>query len=305
MTTTSETSEQNTANTSTALSTSILNRIEQEHVSLVPKWKFLLFEYGMWALWGLSILIGAVSISVSLFVFMHAGFELREATHDGVFRFLTETLPYVWITLFILMAVLSHYNLRHTKRGYRYPLWQIVVSSIFLSLVGGSLLHDVGMGHLVETQAGRIPMFPAIEKIEMHMWQAPEEGRIVGVYENQGELDDTVIFTDKSGVTWTLDTSELNPIDLGNLLSRDEVRILGVLSSTTHGYFYGCAVFPWTFRTNLSLQDVQNERMDFLQRMEAHHRKVIAEMMTTGTTSLSHPSVCGMHTAVLRINREQ
>ncbi len=287
------------------LSVSVLSRIEKENVMQTPRWKFLLFEYGMWVLWALSVVIGAISFSAMLLIFMHAGFAFKEGLQQDMLEFTIEVLPYAWALLFILMAVLAHYNLRHTKRGYTYPLWQIVLSSFVLSLIGGAVLHSAGIGLLIDAQAGRIPLFMNVEKLETKMWLAPEEGRLVGMYEREGDDSYTVQFRDKRGGTWTLDTAELNPIDKVNLFTGDEVRIMGVLATSSDRYFHGCAVFPGPIQHEFTLQDMQHDRLDFIRRMEAHHERVFLELQqATNTVPADHPMVCAHSGAFLKLRGE-
>lgn len=189
----------------TSLSAAVLDRIEHERVSQVPRWQFLLTEYGVWILWGLSVLFGAIAFSVMLLYLLHAGFAFREATHDTAFGFFMDMLPYLWITVFILMAILAQHNLRHTKRGYRYPVWQILLCSILTSFMGGAVLHYVGLNYAVDAQAGKsIPMYTALEKMETRIWQQPEQGRLVGFFVKGASTDRAVMFTDVAGVQWIL-----------------------------------------------------------------------------------------------------
>ena len=287
---------------STPLAVSVLDRIAQEHVVQTPRWKFLLFEYGMWVLWGLSILIGAVSISAMLLIFMHAGFAFREGLQQDVFTFSIEVLPYAWALLFILMAALSHYNLRHTRRGYKYSLLQIVGSSFVLSLIGGMVFHFFGMGYIIDAQAGKIPLFTNVEELETKMWMSPEEGRLFGVYKEGNDSGYTVLFLDKQGGRWTLDTSELNPIDKTNLFSGDTVRIMGVLATSSDRYFHGCAVFPGPIQHGFTLQDMHKDRLDFIRRMDAHHQLLFSELQqATNTLQEDRPIVCAHNRSVVKL----
>jgi hypothetical protein len=299
--------QKHTPEPSLHLEQAVMEKIENEHVAQVPRWKFVLSEYGIWILWGFSVFVGALSFAVILFFITHAGFSFYEATHEDISHFMIEVLPYLWFLLFALMAILAHYNLRHTKRGYRFEVWQVLVSSIAASFVGGLLLHTIGVGFLVDDfVAKRMPMVPTLERIEMHMWQSPEKGRMIGIYQGDGDSDedDVVIITDDAGTTWKLDTSELPPPDLATLFSGERVRIIGLPSPTMEGYFVGCNVFPWLLNKEVTFEDMRTEREDFLAKMRAHQENMIDTLLASGTVpGFIARSLCATHEAVVRTGR--
>lgn len=299
--------QQNTQETEQSpLSLSVLEKIEQEHVAQVPRWRFALGEYAMWALWALSVCFGAVAFSVIIFFLMHAGYAPYEVTHDDLFHFFLEVMPYVWVIVFVLMALIAHYNLRHTKRGYKFAVWQLLLSSIVVSFMGGVVLHTAGMGFRVDSfVAQRIPFFPAFHTFEAELWQSPAQGRMIGHIVPQTEESDVAVFMDAEGSTWKLDTRELNPVDLETLHTENAVRVVGMIGTSSEAYFYGCGVFPWMPDKNVSLGDLKRDRDRFILRMQAHHAKIMEELQATGTVPeyLSKP-LCANHSAVLRIQQK-
>lgn len=285
------------------LSASILEKIEREHVGQTPRFAFLCIEWGIWALWVLSILIGAVAFSMMIFFSLHAGFAFYEVTHEKAFDFFMEVMPYAWVIVFVLMAVLAHYNLRHTKRGYKYQVWQVLLSSILLSFIGGLFLHNFGMAYVLDNFiAQRLPMVPALQAMEARMWQAPQDGRMLGRASGMPIGDHTLLFTDKEGVAWKLDTAELNPLELSALQSGETVRVVGLPSSTTEAFFHGCAVFGWKPEKNPSFGELKRDREEFIARMKNHHEDIIEDFIATGTIPqfITKP-VCASHSAVLRL----
>ncbi len=287
------------------LAASILSRLEKEHVAVTPRWQFLVTEYGVWALWFVSVLVGAVAFSVMLFFMTHAGFSLYEATHETMFDFVMDVMPLAWIVVFVAMALFAHFNLRHTKHGYRYKVWQVLASSIVGSFLGGIVLHMIGMSFLIDDfMAKQVPMFKGLQSIETRMWQKPGEGRLIGVFGGTTERDDVVLFTDKNGVSWYLNTAELNPRDLDNLFDGSQVRVLGVPSSTQPTYFQGCGVFPLQLESGESLSKIRKERELFLRRMKEHPMKISDTFKKSGVPLTMSKSLCGGHATVLRIKSE-
>ncbi len=258
------------------LSLTVLERIEKERLEPVPRWLIMCGEYAIWGLWGTSVLFGAVAISVMLYVSMHAGFAMYEATHDTRLSFFVDVLPFLWILVFIVMALIAYFNLRKTKKGYKYPFWQIVLSSLVCSVVGGGILHAGGIGYLIDTQIGKdMPMFPSLARTEEGMWQSPSKGRILGNVTSETEDAKELIFTDMDGDKWIFNISELMSRDIVLLQSGKRVRVIGVVSSTSEMYFHGCAVFPWMFDAPVMYQNLAKERRGFEEHVEQHIKRFI------------------------------
>lgn len=261
------------------LAKSVLARIKSEHIEPTPRWQFLFHESIIWGLWFLSILLGAVAVSVMIFVFLFAGYTFYEATHDTAFEFMVEVLPVVWGLVFIGMLALAYFNMRHTRTGYRYPLWQLVISSLVLSLFGGVLLHSAGLGYFIDTQLSKsMPMLRTFNRIETQMWQAPDKGRLVGTFAvTEGREEAEAHFIAVDGTEWLVDISELMDKDLEWLESGEQVRVLGLVATDTDAYFYGCAVVPWMLGKPKPLTELRAERDIFIERMEHHAERLRAK----------------------------
>lgn len=262
--------KQNTKNEK-PLSEVVLQRIAEEQVQPVGKAKFLLLNWGIWVAWALTVTIGAISVAVMIFVGGHARFALHEATHDTPLSFFVEVLPYLWVAIFALMAILAYVNMRHTKTGYRYQVTHILVSSLLFSVAGGVVLHIFGTGHMIDSGIGkRMPLYTSYEKIEERLWQRPEQGRLVGTFVGMDETETLYIFKDAAHATWTIQTLELRNKDKRLLSSGRAVRVLGTTTDEVERSFYACGVFPWMFTKNLSMHDIRSDRKEFISRMYEH-----------------------------------
>ncbi|RMD50667.1 hypothetical protein D6827_03615, partial [Candidatus Parcubacteria bacterium] len=62
------------------LADKILEKIETDNIEPVPVWAFKLRNWFFWGLWILSVVFGAVAISIILYVFLHAEWGLRFIT---------------------------------------------------------------------------------------------------------------------------------------------------------------------------------------------------------------------------------
>ncbi len=253
------------------LKNSVLERLVREEVKVTPKMWFQCQECMTWVLWAGSVLFGALAVAVVAMVATQSRYSYFEATHNSTFEFVVSALPYIWLVVFAAMALLAYFNLRHTKRGYKYPFAHIIASSLVFSLIGGVLLHVVGVGTMVDRELGkRMPMYMSQEKKELMLWQNPAEGRLVGNITSKDVGTDMVTFVDVDGADWSLEIMELRNIDRRQLFSGEQVRILGITTTSTKATLHTCGVFPWIFNKNMPMAELEEGREGFVNRMYAH-----------------------------------
>lgn len=255
------------------LKTEVLTRIEKDALCPRSKYFFGSKECAVWSLWFLTVLLGALSIAVTLFVVMHRQYSFYEVTHTSFFAFVVDVLPYLWITVFSIMVIFAVYNLRHTKHGYRYPLWKILGSSVILSLAGGSLLHLAGVGFNLDRTIGNFSKdYTSQEKLELRFWQNPEEGRLVGVFlgAEDGVPLPLMVLEDTRGTRWEMDVTELNDSDIRIIEKGRKVRVIGVLENALPAQFFACAVFPWVYEQKYSMRELGEMKRSMQERIMRH-----------------------------------
>jgi len=253
------------------LSCLVLAQIAQDSLTPCARWRFLCRNYFVWIAWAVSVIFGAISFTVMLYVADNARFALYEATHSTPLSFFAEVLPFMWIVAFLIMGTLAYYNMSHTKSAYKYPLWQLLTSSMVFSIVGGIVLHVFGVGYIIDTQLGKgMPLYQSYERTEAKMWQNPEEGRLLGVFSEMDEKEQVYIFIDGNNKKWSIQTAELRTPDRDLLSSGKTVRVLGTTKDQKAGYFHACGVFPWMHNGAVSAQGMRADRKVFLEKMYAH-----------------------------------
>lgn len=253
----------------------VMERIEGEQICPRPRSFYIQKEAFVWGLWGISIIIGALAVAVMTFAFLHHQYAFYEATHESYLTFLFDVLPYAWIAAFLLMAFVAVYNLRHTKHGYRYPISHILLSSVVLSVVGGGALHLFGFGYLVDHALGQqMSMYVSQEKMEEHMWQMPEEGRLLGKVTKSIQPPSTMLtFTDIEGKEWQLAINELSADEQELLILNNEVKLIGEVSDDNDEVFYTCGVFSWILGKEPTLSDFETARAAFEQKMYSYEEQ--------------------------------
>lgn len=266
------------------LTAAVLGRIEEERVIPHSRLYFVAREAGVWSLWLLTVLVGALAIAVTVAVGAYRYATGYELTHESFFGYAAEVLPYLWILVFSAMTFLAVYNLRHTKHGYRYSVFVIVGSSVLGSVGGGLLLHLVGFGFTLDHLLGTyVPSYQSQDKIELRMWQQPEAGRLVGVSDGRFLAPEgTLRFVDMRQGEWSLVVRELPPQDRELLLAGDPVRLFGELVSLTPPVFYACGALPWLKEKLEERRQMGALRREFKARMMAHHFAEEAEEREEG-----------------------
>jgi heme/copper-type cytochrome/quinol oxidase subunit 2 len=160
----------------------LVEKIKEEGMAPKPRWHFLMKDYIIWALGTVSLLIGAAAVSVMIYLFKYSGWEVQPQTHKSLGEFVLLTLPYFWLIFLGLFVFTLYYNLKHTKRGYRYPVWVIIISSIGISIILGCLFFLAGLGEKVDdVLAERAPFYGQVINRHLGFWFSPEEGRLVGL----------------------------------------------------------------------------------------------------------------------------
>jgi hypothetical protein len=253
----------------------VMSRIECGEVCPRSKTFFATRECAVWALWAVSVVVGALAVAVTFFVFTHRQYALYEATHDTFFTFMVDVLPLLWIVVFGVMVLVAVYNLRHTKKGYKYPLWQIFGSSMVLSLAGGAALHLFGLGYSTDHMLGeRMNMYNSQEKLEQKMWQNPEEGRLLGRFEGPLPPPSTMMmFKDVSGEQWQVNVNELSLGEQELIERQENVRLLGRISDEDIKIFYSCGAFPWMLDKPMKREDLRAAREAFSMKVSGFREK--------------------------------
>lgn len=222
----------------------IMQKIEAENITQHSRWRFIVHDIAFWCLWFLSALIGAFAMSAIVFVLQSSTLQLRMITHDTVMSLITNTIPFLWLILFLIMVMLAHMNLRHTPKGYRYSSLLLIVLNLAVTLLLAVIITAAGLGKFVDEEVGkRLPLYvSAMHKQEIE-WFRPQEGLLIG----------QVIHADQTAQLFVLRSPNAEEIRIdGHLLSNEEwqvlnipamhVRVIGVPKESAP--FVACVVLP-------------------------------------------------------------
>lgn len=283
----------------TTLKDRVLSAIDNECVTPKPRYLFLCLASLVWLSWGISVFVGGVALAVLFFVSTHRYYDMYEASHDNFITFFLSVLPFVWVILLIGMLALAVRQLRSTTRGYRWSVAMLGGSSVLLSVGLGALFYSGGFGWWLDDWLGaHAPMYMSQAERERELWQQPAAGRLIG---SLADTDDDMIFEDVVGNRWVLDSTGLRPQDYDRLSSGVEVRMLGMIATSSDGVFYPCGVFPAMHTMATSMNIAADNRIEFVDRMYWYHT-ITSQGTSSQTQAAARKDPCEQLAAVRRMN---
>lgn len=193
------------------IASSVLSRIESEGVTPTPHSVFVVQESAVWAAGALSILIGALGVASIIFTARNSEWEYYEATNDTLLTFVVEIAPYAWLIALAVFAGIAYEAIRHTKRGYRYPVPVLTLAVIGASLLGGVLVFAAGGGHAADQLAAYVPPYRSLEERKLVVWDKPERGLIAGVVTEVADTGESFTVRSPSNSLHTVYIDALDP----------------------------------------------------------------------------------------------
>lgn len=163
----------------------IIQRIKEEKLIPKPKWSFFLKNYVVWTFGALSVLLGAISFSLIIYLFKAGGDDLSTSNFNGNFwELFLAIVPIFWLLFLGLFTFLAYLNIKKTKRAYKYSPVMIFFSSIIVSIALGATFFMFGAGQKFDDILGRNthPFFyKNFMNPQVGFWSDPENGRLSGV----------------------------------------------------------------------------------------------------------------------------
>lgn len=210
------------------LQDTILQKIEDDAIQPKSKWSFLLKEYLIWVLGGLSIVIGSLSVSIIYFIIRNSDWDIYEHLTESGVGFFISSIPYLWLLVLAGFIWLAHYQVKHTKHGYKYPILALLLFVIGASTFGGAVLTKANVGRFVHAQLNEYSEFYRDHADpKMRRWRHPMKGRVAGIVEHID--DDYLELEDDDDREWKVLLPQ-NPIFNEYQPDEDErIRVFGKL----------------------------------------------------------------------------
>ncbi len=226
-------------NSHTSIADKVLERIETE----TPRSRtyFWLRNILIWLLAGLSVVIGALAVSLIIFRIINASvaFGPDRPILDDLFLI----VPIVWIGITALFGYLAYREVRSTRRGYRYQLSTIILGTVLASVVLGVLFFAAGTGFILDRLAGRhAPLLHQdLERVQGERWLRPENGFLIGTVEATSA--NGVVISDPREVRWeVVFEGEALSFPLDSLEPGERVGMRGRVADESETVFVACEI---------------------------------------------------------------
>jgi hypothetical protein len=228
---------------------SVLQKIKQDKVTPIARWHFVLRNSTFWTFWGLSVVLGACAVAATIFVFLNAGWGYRSITHDSSFKFILDVVPLLWIVSIGIMAAFGYYNIRHTDRGYRFSFYLVVIASIIISFIGGTVLYTIGIAGDIDNIRKPLPFSDPIMRTQESRWNDKKRGLVLGTIKDFDTNLQTFSLVTTGGKEKVFSTLELQDHDIALIKEGEIVRVIQWSDGQDPEILIACAVLPRDLRS--------------------------------------------------------
>jgi len=215
-----------------------LEKIKESGIKPISKNVFNLKRVIFWSLVGFSVLVGAVSFSITCSILFSNDWYLYNKLGFG---YIFKSLPYFWLICMLLFTLLGEFYYRKTLFGYRHRIVIIVGTYIILTTIFGIFLHLFKVGEVVEqTIFENVSVYRGIMFNRSEVWLNPEEGllsgKIIGISGN------VIKIIDLDNNVWSINTDDAfirknAKVEIGEI-----IKIIGDQDGTV---FTAEEIRPW------------------------------------------------------------
>ncbi len=209
----------------------LLHKIKDEKLQPKPRWQFLLKDYVVWVVGILSLLMGAVAMSLIFYMSRYEDLSVYNRAGGQLWEILFLIVPFFWVICLALFIFVVLYNVKHTKKGYRYPLPIILSIIIGASVILGGAFYAVGFGEKIDDELGkRAPLYDRVINPRVDFWSRPEKGRLMGMIVSKIN-DNEYVLVDRERGEWYIMTTEVKQLADDGIKIGRPVRLLGKIES--------------------------------------------------------------------------
>jgi len=210
-------------------SKNLLDKIKKKNIRQKSKLEFSLKNMLFWGLFVLSIIMGAVVISLIVHAIQNVEFELIVRAKHKRLGLIAGFIPFLWITLSVIFFVSSIYGIHHTSKGYKIPEFKLYFFTFLISVIIAILvLIPGGTRHIERMIDSNIPFYQSVEDKRMNRWLNPEQGFLAG---KVVEINvDFLKIKDIKGREWLIDILNVDNAKLKVKIG-DKIKIIGKIKS--------------------------------------------------------------------------
>jgi hypothetical protein len=220
--------------------------IKERNINPQPKWQIVLRNHVFWALFGLSVIIGALAVSIVLLIISERDWDVYRYLDKSLAEYIMVSIPYLWLLIFILFALSSYYYFKNTSKGYRYDTPAVLIVSFSASILIGTMLFFGGIDlQIRDLMADNFPFYNKLVYTDEDVWNAAEKGLLGGeVTEIRGP--DQFVLRDSNGTIWNIGMASTSwP---GNLVFQRGLRVKMIGHPVEDHIFFANTIRSWSSR---------------------------------------------------------
>lgn len=222
-------------------------KIKDQGITPDPRWKYLVKKYGMWAVFGVIILFGAISFSIAFDLLSQLDWDLYRFTHQSSVLYSLSLLPYFWIVIIGILLILACFDLRRTETGYKYGWLKMALASIGGIIAIGFVFFLIGLGGKFNAFLVKdIPYYGQHMMVTKEsQWSNPDSGFLSGTLTaiSDGKLE----INDLKGKKWNVILDEKTFIrPVVNITKGEMIKIIGLRKDVNN--FEALEIRPWMRR---------------------------------------------------------
>ncbi len=212
----------------------ILSQIKEKKIKPKARWTFLLKDYVVWALGVISLFLGSVAVALIIYLIKNNDWDVYTELSGSLLEFIFLTMPYFWIVFLLIFIAVVNYNIKHTKKGYKFSLLNIFSVSVLASIVMGILLFNIGLGQALDDVLGEnVSFYDTIINPRMRIWSDPEAGRLIGIV-TEKKLNNEFQLFDRENKEWliNIDNAE-RPTGFSMIIGRP-IKMIGEIRGVNY-----------------------------------------------------------------------
>jgi len=224
-----------------------IRKIETQHITPKPRWKYLLKKYGLWMLFAIVLILGAVSFSMALDNSNNLDWDLYHFMHQDRLMYFLSIIPYFWIMLIATFLIIAFFEIRKTETGYRYSWSRILLITVGGIAIFGIFISLFGLGGRLNSKLTEEVPFYGQHMIvtKESQWMQPTKGFLAGIIVSVSEKK--LEIKDLNGEKWNISIDEETLVKPSVNISPEEmIKIIGV--KTSENNFKSEEIRPWTGR---------------------------------------------------------
>lgn len=220
----------------------IARRIEQQGIKPFPKWYFTLTNGLIWSAAIISSGIGTGAIALIAYNISSKDWDLYKQLGDSHLGYIFTSLPYLWIILMTFALLISVFDIKHSKSGYRLSPFKLATITIFIPVFLGLIIFASGGGQKIDDYLGKtIASYQTVNSAKEYTWNQPEKGLFSGtIVQIEGN---SLIVKNDSGVIRKVDITQAQIKGRAQINLDNKIKIIGTLNNDT---FQAREIRPWS-----------------------------------------------------------